>query len=163
MHRFTMVLLILGYGCVGADAQFTFTGQTISPGGQSSGGPFSLNSTAGQSSCGSSSGGVFSGSSGYNGGGTCAAALAAPTAARVIVSGQTITSDGRGVKNVVVTLTDGSGQVRSTRTNAFGYFAFEGVLPGSSYVVQASARHYLFSPAIIDPKNNLVTILMQAQ
>ena len=154
--------LLLLFFCLSAKAQLVITKSTVAGGGQSSGGPFSVGNTVGESSCGSATGGTFSVTNGYYGGGTCPPASAAPTAAGVTISGQAVTRDGRGIRNVVVTLTDGAGHVRTGRTNAFGYFEFD-VPSGASYVVQATGRRYSFAPAIVQAKDNLTGLTLTAQ
>jgi uncharacterized delta-60 repeat protein len=50
--------------------------------------------------------------------------LLAPTAASVSISGRVRTSNGRGLLNATVSLTDNEGITRTTRTKSFGYFRF---------------------------------------
>jgi CSLREA domain-containing protein len=73
------------------------------------------------------------------------------TAARVSMGGRVLTSDGRGIANVLITATgDSLTQPLVTRTNAFGYYMIEGVSSGRSYVVTADARHFTFlQPSVI--------------
>ena len=74
----------------------------------------------------------------------------APSAASVSVSGQVKTAQGSGIRNVSVTLTDSSGTVRTTRTGTFGYFRFDDITAGGTYIFSVAARHYQFSqPTII--------------
>ena len=70
---------------------------------------------------------------------------AAPTAATVSVSGRVMTSDGRGIRNVRLSLTDSNGQVRTATTTSFGYYHFEDVQVGETYILSASGKHYTFS------------------
>src|SRR5215213_5683200 len=51
----------------------------------------------------------------------------APTAALVKVSGRILTADGRGIRNVSVTMTGASGEIRMAFSSSFGYFTFENV------------------------------------
>jgi subtilisin-like proprotein convertase family protein len=67
-----------------------------------------------------------------------------PTAANVEVSGMVTDSDGRAIGRASVTLTDMSGVTRSVRTNSFGYFRFDDIPAGQTYVVQAQAKGYSF-------------------
>lgn len=69
-----------------------------------------------------------------------------PTPGDATVSGRVVTSNGAAVSKATVTLTDSSGNVRSTVTNSFGKFSFEAVEVGSSYVLHALHRSYSFEP-----------------
>jgi len=72
----------------------------------------------------------------------------APTAATVSVGGRVMTSDGRGIMNVRLSLTDSNGQVRTTTTTAFGYYRFEDVQAGETYILSATGKHYTFSQSV---------------
>lgn len=69
---------------------------------------------------------------------------AAPTAASVSVGGRVITATGRGVINVRISLTDSEGNVRTATTSTFGYYHFEDVTAGETYVISARGKHYSF-------------------
>lgn len=69
----------------------------------------------------------------------------APTAAPVSVSGRVMTASGRGIGKVRLTLTDSSGNVRIATTSAFGYYRFEDVRAGETYILSAAAKRYAFS------------------
>jgi hypothetical protein len=77
-----------------------------------------------------------------------------PTAARVAVSGRVLTSDGRGLRNAVVTMTDGTGQIRRTLTGAFGYYRFEDVELGD-HVISVVARSATYSPRLLNIRDEL--------
>jgi hypothetical protein len=62
------------------------------------------------------------------------------TAARVTVAGRVMSSDGRGLSGVKVSLTDARGGTRSVATNAFGYYTFDNVEVGQAYFVSAATR-----------------------
>jgi subtilisin-like proprotein convertase family protein len=68
----------------------------------------------------------------------------APTAARVTVGGRAITTGGRGLANVRITMTDATGNVRTMTTSSFGYYRFTDVAAGETYVFSASAKRYTF-------------------
>jgi hypothetical protein len=57
-------------------------------------------------------------------------------------------SAGRTISNATVSMTDMNGTVRSARTNSFGYYRFDGVPSGKSYVFNATAKGYTFSPQL---------------
>ncbi len=73
----------------------------------------------------------------------------APTAASVSVSGRVRTPNGRGLTNAIVTLTDASGNQRLARTTAFGYFHFEDVSAGETYIVEVSSKRYRFASQVL--------------
>ena len=68
-----------------------------------------------------------------------------PTAAPVTLGGRAVAFDGRGIANVVVTLTAQNGANRTARTNAFGYYRFSEVAAGETCLLTASAKSYTFS------------------
>ena len=67
------------------------------------------------------------------------------TAASVAISGRVMTESGRGIRNVRLTLTDLSGNVRTARTTAFGYYRFADVAAGETYIISAFGKSYTFS------------------
>lgn len=69
----------------------------------------------------------------------------APTAAMASVSGRILTSDGRGIRNVLITMTEASGAMRMTFSGSFGYFAFEDVRVGEVYILSVRAKQFRFS------------------
>jgi hypothetical protein len=73
-------------------------------------------------------------------------AVTTPTPGDATVSGRVVTSNGVAVSKATVTLTDSSGNVRSTVTNSFGRFSFDAVGVGSTYVLHALHRSYSFEP-----------------
>lgn len=70
-------------------------------------------------------------------------------AANVGVSGRVVDSFGMGIPRTNVSLTGSNGVVRTATTNSFGYYRFDGVEVGESYVLEARRKGYLFSPSII--------------
>lgn len=84
--------------------------------------------------------------------------LSAPTAAAVSVSGRVITSSGAGIKNAVVSISGPNGFSRTARTNTFGYYTFQGVTAGQSYVVSIASKGYLFAPRVINVNDDLADV-----
>lgn len=66
------------------------------------------------------------------------------SAAGVTVGGKVISKSGRGLKNVRVTATDLSGQVRTATTNTFGFYRFEDLPSGSTYTFTVSSKKHSF-------------------
>jgi len=73
--------------------------------------------------------------------------ITSPTAASVGVSGQVLTADGRGITNVVITLSGADGTQRIARSSAFGYYRFDDVMSGENYVLSVSSKRYTFNPS----------------
>ena len=69
----------------------------------------------------------------------------APTAAQVTIGGRAITANGRGISNVIISLTDASGTVRTARTTAFGRYRFTNVQAGETYIITAKSKRFQFS------------------
>ncbi len=72
-----------------------------------------------------------------------------PTSARVTVSGRVATADGYAIRNAIVTVSDLLGNSRMARTSTFGYFFFDDVSAGETYLVSVSAKQYSFTPRAI--------------
>jgi len=53
-----------------------------------------------------------------------------------------VNAKGSGQSNVRILLTDSSGNVRSAVSNTFGFYRFEGVQAGETYIVSAQSRRY---------------------
>ena len=68
-----------------------------------------------------------------------------PTAAAVSVSGRVMTADGRGIGNVRLTLQNSGGNTRTAMTSSFGYYRFDDVAAGETYVLTATAKRIRFS------------------
>ena len=56
-----------------------------------------------------------------------------------------MTASGRGIRNVYLTLTDERGNTRMAVSSSFGYYHFEDVAAGETYIISASAKRYTFS------------------
>lgn len=69
----------------------------------------------------------------------------APTAALGTISGRARTADGFGVKQAVIMLSGGSlDEPVYATTNQFGYYNFEDIPVGQSYVLQITSGRYIF-------------------
>ncbi len=68
------------------------------------------------------------------------------TAAGVSLSGRVTTADGRGIRNAQVVISGNSlPEPRVAQTGSFGYYSFEGLTAGQTYVVTVNSRRYTFS------------------
>lgn len=69
-----------------------------------------------------------------------------PTAAPASISGRVMTADGSGLRNATVTIQGGNlAGTRNVATSTFGYFRFDGLEAGLTYVVTVSSRRYSFT------------------
>ncbi len=118
-------------------------------GGQTTGGQFVLDATLGESVAGTkSTGGTFEVGSGFWGGG-------ATPVANVTVSGRVLTSDGRGLRNATVSITDSNGVSRIATTSSFGFFSFDNVSAGQAYTFRIFSRFFRFQPRTVQVDDNL--------
>lgn len=78
-----------------------------------------------------------------------AAVVFNPTAASVTLTGRVISGKNRGVSNALVYLTGSSGETRVAQTNSFGYYRFDEVGAGTTYVISVVHRLYQFQPQTI--------------
>ena len=69
----------------------------------------------------------------------------APTAADVSIGGRILNLKQHGIGGVSITLTDGAGSVRSALTNPFGYYTFDGVKAGATYILEVRSKRYKFA------------------
>jgi hypothetical protein len=116
---------------------------TSNGGGQSQGGTFTVEGTAGQAAAGTDmSAPPYTLKSGF-----WTPAPFAPTAAGVTVGGRVVKADGfTGIRNITVSLTNGTFTApRIARTNALGYFTFENVEAGQFYIISVSHKNYAFA------------------
>jgi hypothetical protein len=73
----------------------------------------------------------------------------APTAAAVSITGRIETPEGSGLTNAIVMLSHANGNVRPARSSSFGYFRFDDVTVGETYIVTVSSKRYTFTPIAI--------------
>jgi hypothetical protein len=81
-----------------------------------------------------------------------------PNAAQVSVSGKVTNSFGNGIRNAKVQMTDSSGNVRTISTNAFGYYRFEGVNVGETYVFEIRSKQFQFQPQVVNVTDNIMDL-----
>ncbi len=82
----------------------------------------------------------------------------APTAANVSIAGRVVTANGRGISNARVTITGENGAGRSALTNSFGYYRFDEVEIGKTYVISAARKRYRFSPRVVSLMDELTEL-----
>lgn len=74
-----------------------------------------------------------------------AVTVTGPTAAMVTIGGRVLTPSGRGITGIRLSLTDSNGQIRTVTSAAGGYYRFENVEAGATYILSASGKHFTFS------------------
>lgn len=118
----------------------------IAGGGSASadaGNTFSLIGSIGQAITDTSSGSPYRIRSGF-----LTADPLSPTAAAVTVGGRITTFGGRGIRSVIITMTDVNGLSRTAVSTAFGYYSFTDVAAGTTYIVTAKGKNYEFSQPV---------------
>lgn len=85
------------------------------------------------------------------------------TASPTTVSGKVVAPNGRGIYKAVVYLTSESGEKRMTATNPFGYFRFDGVDTGKTYVISASSKSFRFSSRALNSTEGGSEMILTAQ
>lgn len=78
-----------------------------------------------------------------------------PTAAPVSVGGRVTNTYGFGIGNAIVTMIDDEGESRQVTTNSFGYFSFEDVLAGETYVFNVQAKGRNFSTQVVSVNDSI--------
>jgi hypothetical protein len=134
-------------GQVATGGQFSISQTAIAGGGStnSGGGTFSLSGTTSQPVAGQqASNETFVVHAGF----WIPDALI-PTAEHVVMSGRVMHSSGSGIQNIRITMMSPDGTLRNTLTNTFGYFHFNDVEIGTTYVFTASSRKYTFQQTML--------------
>lgn len=99
----------------------------------------------------------------YKTGAPIVVAVQGPTpsvpAANVSISGRVMNTNGQGVANAIVSLTDsGTGGRRSALTSSFGYYSFTNVPSGLSYTISPVSKRFNFTPLNIQVNGNLTDV-----
>ena len=89
---------------------------------------------------------------------TLAVKISVPTAANVSVGGRVTTPDGQSIARVRVTITNMNGIARTALTNAFGYYRFEDIEAGQTYIVSAQAKRYSFNSRVLTVLDELTDL-----
>ncbi len=78
-----------------------------------------------------------------------------PAAAPVSVSGKVLTSDGRGLRNATVSMTNSAGTTVTTTTSSFGFFTFDSVPSGDTYTFRVNSRLFRFATRTVAVTDNV--------
>lgn len=146
---------------VASNPPFVLEQAVIASGGgqNSTGGTFALDGTVGQSTAGTnSSNAPFSVAGGF-----WAAVPLGTTAASVSISGRLLTSDGTGLTNARVILTDASGTTRATSSSSFGFYRFDEVEVGQTYILSVISRRYQFTTQVLTVLEDIENLNFIAQ
>ena len=74
---------------------------------------------------------------------------AGPTAASVPVSGRVFASNGKGLRNARVILTDSNGSSRAALSGPFGFYRFEQVATGQTVTIAVRSKRYQFAQRVV--------------
>jgi subtilisin-like proprotein convertase family protein len=78
-----------------------------------------------------------------------------PVAASVGIGGRVLDAKGNAISRAIVTLTGSDGITRSVKTNTFGYYRFDTVEVGDTYILNAERKGYLFSPRVLSVQDEI--------
>lgn len=82
----------------------------------------------------------------------------APTSASVSISGQVFTTDGRGLRNALITITNNQGNSITVKTSPFGFYRFDEIPVGENYVIEVRSKNFQFSPQIVSVSEDLTEL-----
>ena len=88
--------------------------------------------------------------------------LLVPTAAGVVVGGRVVDSFGRSVSGASVSLIGLGSGFRTARTNSFGFFIFEDVEAGQSFVLEVRAKGLTFESRLISTEDSVDDLFIVA-
>ena len=63
----------------------------------------------------------------------------------------------------LVSLTDSAGNIRYAQVNAFGYYRFDELEAGQTYIVQPSSKGYYFNPQVVTPTEDVTDMNFSAE
>jgi parallel beta-helix repeat protein len=82
----------------------------------------------------------------------------APTAASVAVAGRIMTASRQGVFGARVSISGPDGDTRTQIANPFGFYRFDGVEVGRTYVVRVTHKWYGFAPRTVSVSDEIVDL-----
>lgn len=85
--------------------------------------------------------------------------IASPTASSVSVGGRVMKDNAAGLSDALVYLSDNNGVTRTAKTNPFGYFRFDNVRTGESYMINIRAKLYRFDSRVITVQDELTDLV----
>jgi hypothetical protein len=72
------------------------------------------------------------------------AQVLSPTSASVSVGGRVLLGKGSGIANARLTLTGANGEAKTVLSNQFGYYRFDGVSVGETYILSVGSKRFQF-------------------
>lgn len=87
--------------------------------------------------------------------------VSSPTAALVPVGGRVL-SGKQGLQNAQVILTDEQGISKTAKTTAFGYFRFEDVEAGQTYVLTVNSKRFQFTPQVLSVNEEMTGLVINS-
>jgi hypothetical protein len=85
-----------------------------------------------------------------------------PTAASVVVSGKVLNNGGSPISGATVSITDAHGETRTAITNAFGFYQFDGISAGETYLLSARHKRHQFPEQVININEDLSEVNITA-
>jgi len=74
------------------------------------------------------------------------------------VDGRVVTSEGQGLRNAIVSITDVNGIRRTATTSSFGNYRLENVKGGETYLLGVSSKRYRFASRFVEVSGNLSNV-----
>lgn len=87
----------------------------------------------------------------------------AATAANVSITGRVFSLSGKAVSRAQVRMTDASGNARTATTNQFGYYQFEEVEAGQTYIFQVMSKGASYQAQVLSVNDNVADLNFYAQ
>lgn len=79
----------------------------------------------------------------------------APSASNAVISGRALNFNGRPISKARVFLTGSNGELRQALTTSFGYYTFEDIPSGETYIIEGFHKRYTFAPVVVNLTDNL--------
>ena len=89
--------------------------------------------------------------------------LLIPLAATATISGQVTTADGQAIARTRISITDSNGETKFALTSSFGYYRFDEIRVGETYIIQPQNKRYQFAPQIITLNEDLEKLNFTAE
>jgi len=83
------------------------------------------------------------------------AVIIGAAAASVNVSGRVLTSDGRGIRNATVAISDANGNRHVATTGSFGNYYFADIEAGRAYTISVESKRFRFTPRLLQILDSL--------
>ncbi|MBK7513897.1 MAG: DUF4082 domain-containing protein [Chloracidobacterium sp.] len=89
--------------------------------------------------------------------------ILSPTAIGTSVGGIVLSPGGQAVRNARLSMTDQSGMVRTVVSNSFGFFRFDDVTVGETYVIDVRAKGLHFAPQVVSVADEITDLIIVAE